>query len=625
MNDTARIAVSLEYLSVYGCLALVWLSFALATYLAHRRFHADNFVRYWSLAWFCAFAQLVGYLINHSIDPAYGEITSKFFMLPLQTVGYLQPAFMMLAAFSIRRAPSHRIHILAFGGCVVAAIATMTAASRMHFTDEADFLRFLITPKAFLLSAANLWLGIAYTYSGKPKVSSYFRYAIPLPCGLQAVHTFLIGFNHMSGGLFYFPATALQAALIGVFLGLWMALALLFDLTNEAQRHSAAKSAFLSTITHELRTPLAGLIGLTSILSGSQLEDEQREVATSIGQCAGSMLALVDDILDVARIEAGQTRMNPAPLAPIALVDEIVSMFRLTAAEKGVRLEAVYENSLPALVCTDAALLKRILLNLVGNALKFTASGSISVRVAYETECMPARLRIAVADDGCGIPAADQPQLMKMFYQASNAVSASSRGTGLGLHLSQQWVTLLGGSGFQVHSELGVGSTFSFAIPAPEARPSPVAVPAAPVISAAATSLLVLVAEDNRVNQTVLVRLLEKLGHRTLIAANGNDAVEQWRCERPDLILMDYRMPGKDGLEATREIRELEHDRGHVPIIAVTANALIEHRDSCLAAGMDDYLSKPVTLQQLAAAIEKWQPPLAECRIRNAPNVTEAG
>jgi len=277
-------------------------------------------------------------------------------------------------------------------------------------------------------------------------------------------------------------------------------------------------------------------------------------------------------------------------------------MFQTTAAERGVLLDAAYDTPLPVHVSSDPTLLRRILLNLVGNALKFTDTGSVKIRASYSNNHFPPLLHFSIEDTGCGIPSSDLPQLMQQFFQASNAVSASSKGTGLGLHLSQHMVKLLGGSGLEIHSTLGRGSTFSFAIPAPEAEALPA--PGTPTLPSIA-SLRILVAEDNKVNQLVLVRLLEKLGHSTILATNGREAVENWQREDPDLILMDYRMPVLDGPAAAREIRTLESGKRHVPIVAITANALVEHRDICLSAGMDDYLSKPVTLQQLANAIER--------------------
>ena len=310
------------------------------------------------------------------------------------------------------------------------------------------------------------------------------------------------------------------------------------------------------------------------------------------------MLALVDDILDVARIESGRTQAIPIAFSPTLALSEIVSMLQTIAAEKAILLQTAYDNPLPAQVLCDPVLLRRILLNLVGNALKFTDSGSVTIRASYTSNT----LKFSVEDTGSGIPAEDLPNLMQQFFQASNAVSASSKGTGLGLHLSQHMVQLMGGTGIEVQSTLGQGSTFAFSVPAPEADALPV--PDAPV-EFATSSLRVLVAEDNKVNQLVLVRLLEKLGHRAIIATDGLQAVELSQREAPDLILMDYRMPILDGPAAAREIRALERGHRRVPIIAITANALVEHRDLCLAAGMDDYLSKPVTLEQLAKAIER--------------------
>ncbi|MCX6613040.1 MAG: response regulator, partial [Acidobacteria bacterium] len=499
---------------------------------------------------------------------------------------------------SIRRAPSVHLHILAVLGCMLAAVGSLLWASRLAFIGELELLRSLLTSRLFLLAAANLCFATAYLRRATEKSSSGFRYAIPVPCAIQALHLFLLGLNQLTGGYIYFTATSPEAAVVAVLIGLFMVIALFVDLTDAAQRNNAAKSLFLSTMTHELRTPLAGMIGLTSILSTSKTQEEQKELASSINQCATSVLALVDDILDVARIEAGRTQATPTPFSPLATIQEIVSMFQATAAEKGVLLDAVLDTPLPSCISSDPALFRRILLNLVANALKFTDAGSVTIRTSYQMGA----LQCSVEDTGCGIPEQDLPQLMQQFFQASNAVSASSKGTGLGLHLSDHMVKLLGGSGIKVQSQLYRGSTFSFTIPAPEAQ----LLPAADTpIRSSSPSLRVLVAEDNKVNQLVLIRLLEKLGHSTILATDGRQAVNHWQQQNPDLILMDYRMPVLDGPAAAREIRSLEDGKRHVPILALTANALTEHRDICLDAGMDDYLSKPLTIQQLAKAIER--------------------
>lgn len=603
MNETTRVLVNVEFLALYGCLALMWLAFAVASHFAYLRLRAEPSIRLWSFAWYCAVLQLVTFLLARAWEGSASRGLFVSVMVPNQVVGYLQPGFLLLAAWATFRKPERRDYWIAVGASVVAAGLTVVTVRQVPFQSEAEAVRFLLTPKLLLLSGANVLFGVLYWRMAKRRSASEFRIAVAVSCALQAVHQGLIAANHLTDGMVYFAATSMPAALIGIVVGVAMVLSLFFELTASAQRSNAAKSAFLSTMTHELRTPLAGLIGLTSIFASARTEGERAEVVTSIDHCARSVLALVDDILDVARIEEGRTEAQLGPVSVAGLLDEVTSMFRLAAAEKGVLLETVVESKWPELVTTDGPMLKRIVLNLVGNALKFTAAGSVEIRVGYEE---PGQLRIAVVDTGCGIPAADQRHLMERFYQASNAVAASSRGTGLGLFLSNQWVRLLGGEGLVVRSELGVGSEFSFSIPArAAARPAKVA----PMVieMPAARGLRVLVAEDNRVNQLVLMRMLEKLGHSPLLAVDGNEAVARWQEERPDVILMDYRMPGLDGPAATRLIREREAAGSRVPIIAVTANALAEQRDSCLAAGMDDYLSKPVTLQQLALAIDRYR------------------
>jgi signal transduction histidine kinase/CheY-like chemotaxis protein len=612
MRETKAVFVSPEFLALFGCLVLVWLALAFATHFAHARLRVGAFLKYWSLAWFCASIQLGCLLTIHCLDGSYRSLASQILLFPAQIAGFLQPSYIALAAYSTNRTPSRRVQSLFHACSFVFALLVLASAFRMHFANESDVLQFLVTPKLFLMAAVNAWFGFAYSRLAPSGSTSHFRFAIPIPCGLQATHAFLVGCNHASGGAFYFSANSYPAALIGVALSIALLLGLLFDLTEEARRNNDAKSAFLSNMTHELRTPLAGLIGLSSILSSSRLEGEQKDITNSIGQCASSVLSLVDDILDVSRIEAGRTTVQPVVFSPRSLVDEVVSMLSLNAANKGVLLEASYSPLLSDFISTDAALLKRILLNLIGNALKFTDSGTVLIHVSPEPYGDVPRLRFTVSDTGCGIPAADLPQLTQHFYQASNAVSASTRGTGLGLFLSQSWVRLLGGSGLEIQSQLGQGSSFSFAILAPKAIPVSTETNLSPSQSTM-PSLNVLVAEDNKVNQLVLVRLLEKLGHRAIVATDGLDAVEQWQSHHPDMILMDFRMPGLDGPAAARKIRDLERGTSHTPIIAVTANAMVEDREVCLAAGMDSYLTKPVTLQKLDAAIRQLHPMIQNC------------
>ena len=417
--------------------------------------------------------------------------------------------------------------------------------------------------------------------------------------------------------------------------------------TRELADASRAKSQFVANMSHEIRTPMNGVIGMASLLQSTPLSPEQRDYVDAIGSSGRALLRIIDDILDFSKIESGHLALESVDLVPRQLVAEVIRLFAPLAKSKGLDLAATVEDGVAHVLRGDPGRLRQALVNLVGNAVKFTDKGQVTVRVRVEGEEPGAAaqplsssgaaaqplsssgaaaqvLRFAVRDTGIGIAPDALDRLFQPFAQADGSTTRRYGGTGLGLVISKRLVELMSGQ-LGVMSEPGEGSVFWFtarlersALTAPP-PPAPAADPAAPEAAAApgpgAGALVarqpsrgrVLVAEDNIVNQKVAARILERLGYEVDVAGTGDEAVAAARRQTYDAILMDGQMPQTDGFEATRIIRALEGTR-HTPIIALTASAMQGDRERCLAAGMDDYVSKPMGPEQLEAVLRRWIP-----------------
>jgi PAS domain S-box-containing protein len=395
------------------------------------------------------------------------------------------------------------------------------------------------------------------------------------------------------------------------------------DLAEEASR---LKSTFVANMSHEIRTPMNGVLGLTQLLSERDLPPAERELAALAHRSATALLAVLDDVLDFSKIEAGQLDTEIVDVDIRAVVDDVVRLFAAPAEERGLELSAAVAAEVPPLVSSDPTRLRQVLLNLVGNAVKFTERGNVRVDVTREAVLdRSAAVRFAVTDTGIGIAPETQQLLFEPFRQAEESTTRRFGGTGLGLAISSQLVVLLGGT-LDVSSQPGVGSSFHFTLvlsspaepvaqtgsvpgdPATRSsRPVPLPRSAARFDAAPAETEgpRLLVAEDNLVNQKVAVGQLTSLGYRVDVVDDGLAAVEAVRTQNYAAVLMDCQMPRMDGYEATREIRRGEQE-GRVPIIAVTASALASDRERCLAAGMDDHLGKPVRLPLLAQTLQRW-------------------
>ena len=381
---------------------------------------------------------------------------------------------------------------------------------------------------------------------------------------------------------------------------------------SAAEAASTAKSQFLSNMSHEIRTPMSGVLGMTELLRFTKLTEEQQEYLDDIKTSADNLLSIINDILDLSKIEAGKIELEAADFSLQQSIRDIAALQMPKIVEKHLQADIQISPDIPEIVCGDQLRVKQILLNLLSNAVKFTAHGQISIQVSLlESRNEHFLIQISVNDTGVGIAAEALDRIFEPFTQADASTSRRFGGTGLGLAICRQLAELMGGR-IRVESEEGKGSQFHLELPfkrPAEPSPPPPVHQRSVLPVPGQKPLTILVAEDNPLNQRTATLLLQKAGHHSLCAENGQQVLEIWRKDAIDLILMDLHMPCMSGVEALQKIRAEEKTiGGHTPIVALTADALKGTREALLQQGFDAFLAKPFRLEELLETLDSCKP-----------------
>ncbi|MGG6298324.1 CHASE4 domain-containing protein [Leptolyngbya sp. AN02str] len=398
--------------------------------------------------------------------------------------------------------------------------------------------------------------------------------------------------------------------------------ALALQVSKEAAEvASLAKSEFLANMSHEIRTPMTAVLGYADILASTDLSEEQQEYLERINQSGNNLLAIINDILDLSRLEAGTLKLNAQLFNLQELVTSVINLFQPKAIDKGLVLNVEIAPSMPHSLIGSVDRLRQVLVNLMSNAIKFTMAGAVVLRIEQEPteDEFGVKLRFSVHDTGIGIAPQDQERIFESFTQVDSSLARSYEGTGLGLCICRKIVTLMGGE-IGVESALNRGSTFWFTVvlePTALSEPWPdipldSTIRSTAAVTKSSTSARILVVEDVEINQFLLKQVLERLGYECDLVSNGQQALEQLADKPYELVLMDCQMPILDGYETTRRLRRCQkhrHYQSPTVVIGITAHAMAGDREKCLAAGMDDYMSKPFRMNDLGNLLKRWLQP----------------
>ncbi len=505
--------------------------------------------------------------------------------------------------------PTHRLEALADAVMVLDASGNVTEANRAFLA-----LYGVADPSAILGKSYEAVLAAAWTMTpasaeersaldrALARLAEDRRFAgapfeVPLPGG----RWLRVSEQHGTDGILYsthidITAMKLQQAVIS-------------EARDAAHRANLTKTTFLAMMSHEVRTPMHGIIGMTELLLDSRLDSGQRAQAEAIQRSATALLTILNDILDVSRLEMGKVELASVPFSVAELVADVGRILRPAAEARGLRLDVSAAAMLQQPVLGDPARVRQVLLNLASNAVKFTLTGSITIRADIGGGEMGPQLLLEVSDTGIGFEESRLEQLFGAFEQGGPDIARRFGGTGLGLSISRQLVTMMGGR-IAATSSPGKGSCFRVDLPlvmSSSEDPPPTAAPAASAISLPIAGARILVVEDNPTNQVLAEAILRRQGHEVVLARDGAAAIAAAASYRPDLVLMDVQLPDMDGFSAAAILRETVPDGASLPIVAVTANAMAGDRERCLARGMNDYLPKPFKRSDLIAMVDRWR------------------